>query len=116
MATDFNTLVSRAEKRVERTKGKKTPYVLTGLPDDMPDISIEYPDAIKSMQFEKANTVYDQLQVLSGKDFARILGLVEGKDIAVVQDLINAMWDHWDRGDQGSSKADLHSVPGGKED
>ena len=116
MATNFNDLVNRAEKRVERIKGKKTPYVLRGLPDDMPDISIDYPDAITSMQFERANTVYDQLQVLTGKDFARILGLVQGKDIAVVQDLINDMWDHWDRGDKGTAKADLHSVPGGKED
>lgn len=116
MATNFNALVARTEKRVERTKGKKTPYVLSGLPDDMPDIVIEYPDAIRSMNFEKATTVWDQLSVLTGKDFARILGLVEGKDIAVVQDLINDMWDHWDRGDKGTTGADLHSVPGGKED
>ena len=57
MATNFNDLVNRAEKRVERVKGKKTPYVLSGLPDDMPDITIDYPDAIRSMQFEKAGTV-----------------------------------------------------------
>lgn len=109
MAMDFNTLVSRAEKRIERTKGKRTPFVLSGLPDDQPDISIPYPDAIRSMEFEKAGTVWDQLRILTGKDFGRLLQLVEGKDVTVVQDLIQSMWDHWDNG------SDLTLVPGGKE-
>lgn len=106
MATDFATLAARAEKRVSRKKSRK-PYVLTGLPDEQPDITIQYPDAIKSMEFEKAPNVYEQLRVLTGKDFARVLGLVDGLDIAVVQDLIQSMWDHWDD--------DSHEVPGGKE-
>lgn len=107
MATNFQTLSARAEKRVNRTKSRK-PYVLTGLPDDAPDISIPYPDAIKSMEYEMGQSVYKQLQVLCGKDFARVLDLVRGKDIAVVQDLIQDMWDTWDD--------DSHEVAGGKED
>ncbi|WIC89664.1 tail assembly chaperone [Rhodococcus phage Apiary] len=101
MAVNFATLASRAEKRA----GKKKDFVLQ-LGDDQPDIVIPRPDAIVSMQSEKAGSLYDQLQVLTGKEFPRILELVKGKPIQVVQDLISEMWDAWED--------DAHEVPGGK--
>ncbi|WNM69944.1 tail assembly chaperone [Rhodococcus phage GuyFagieri] len=101
MAVNFATLAGRAEKRV----GKKKDFVLQ-IGDDQPDIVIPRPDAIVSMQSEKAGSLYDQLQVLTGKEFPRILELVKGKPIQVVQDLITAMWDAWED--------DAHEVPGGK--
>ena len=85
-------------------------HFTSALPDDMEDMSIPVPDSITTMNFEKAGNLYDQLQVLTGKEFPRILGLVQGKDIQVVQDLINEMWDHWDNGNDASN------VPGGKGD
>ena len=74
---------------------------------DDKDIVIPKPDAIVAMQAESAKTLWDQLRVLSGKDFGRILELVKGKDIQVVQDLIAEMWEAWDD--------DSHEVDGGKE-
>lgn len=103
MGTSFESLVERAKKR---TKGlNRAPFVITVEGDD--PIEVEYPDAIKSMNYERAETVYDQLRALLGTDFTRILDLVRGKDISVLQLLITEMWDFWDD--------DSHEVPGGKE-
>jgi hypothetical protein len=104
VAIDFETLAARAEKRVAKRGGKRE-FVMR-IKDDK-DIVIPKPDAIVSMQAESAKTLWDQLRVLSGKDFGRILELVKGKDIQVVQDLITEMWEAWDD--------DSHEVDGGKE-
>lgn len=104
MATDFKDLVSRAERRTRKRNRK--PFVLN-IEGDEP-ISVKYPDAIKSIEYERAQTVYDQLRILTGSDFARILQLFEGEDISVVQLFITEMWDFW--------ADDSHEVPGGKED
>ena len=102
MATSFESLVQRAEKRA---KGRRTPFVITVEDDE--DICIEYPDAIQAMDYERAQTAYEQLQVLTKADFPRILDLVRGKPISVVQLLLTEMWAHW--GDDSSE------APGGKE-
>ncbi|ATS93123.1 tail assembly chaperone [Gordonia phage Patio] len=102
MGTSFESLVERAKKR---TKGRnRDPFVITIEGDD--PIEVPYPDAIKSMNYERAETVYDQLRALLGVDFTRILDMVRGKDISVLQLLITEMWDFWDD--------DSHEVPGGK--
>ena len=75
--------------------------------EDDEDIRIEYPDAIQAMDYERAQTAYEQLQVLTKADFPRILDLVRGKPISVVQLLLTEMWAHW--GDDSSE------APGGKE-
>lgn len=59
------------------------------------------------MDYERAQTAYEQLQVLTKADFPRILDLVRGKPISVVQLLLTEMWAHW--GDDSSE------APGGKE-
>ena len=102
MATSFESLVARAEKRA---KGHRTPFVITVEGDD--DIKIPYPDALQAMDYEKAGTAYEQLQVLTKSEFPRILDLVRGKSIDVVQLLLTEMWSHW--GD------DSAEAPGGKE-
>lgn len=102
MATSFESLVARAEKR---SRANRTPFVITVEGDE--DIKIAYPDSIQAMEYERAQTAYDQLQVLTKSDFPRILDLVRGKPISVVQLLITEMWSHW--GD------DSDAAPGGKE-
>lgn len=101
MATSFESLVARAEKR---SKGNRTPFVITVEGDE--DIKIAYPDSIQAMDYERAQTAYEQLQVLTKSDFPRILDMVRGKPIDVVQLLITEMWAHW--GDDSSE------APGGK--
>lgn len=103
MATDFNTLLQRAERR---TQGRnRQPYVLKVEGDE--DIVIKYPDALKQMEYERADTVYGQLQILTGPEFPRLLDLFRGKDISVVQLLITELWEQWND--------DSAAVPGGKE-
>lgn len=106
MAVDFNTLAARAEKRIEKRGGANKVFVMKV--EGEPDIVIPKPDALVAMQSEEASTIKAQLQVLSGKSFGRILDLVKGKDISVVQDIITAMWDAWDD--------DSSEVGGGKGD
>ncbi len=101
----FQQLADRAEKR--RHKGnKKEPYRLKV--EDDKDIVIQYPDAIRSMDYEEAKTARAQIQILAGSEYPRIMALLRGRDIAVLQDLIADMWDFWDD--------DSNEVPGGKED
>lgn len=108
MAVNFDTLASRAQKRVERRTGGKRPEWVLVIGNDEPDMVIPKPDAIVAMESEKAGSLYDQVRVLTGKEFPRILDLVRGKDIAVMQDLLTSMWDAW--GD------DSQEVAGGKEE
>ncbi|AVE00695.1 tail assembly chaperone [Gordonia phage Buggaboo] len=98
---------SDLEKRAERSVAKKNrkPYVIE-VEDDDP-IVIPYPDAIKSMEYERREDLYGSLQILAGAEFPRILELVEGKDLEVVQYLLTDMWKFW--------RDDAHEVPGGKE-
>jgi hypothetical protein len=107
MAISFEELANRAQKRAEKGGAKKNPEFRMPVEGDS-DIVIPKPDAIVSMQSEKAGNLWDQLQVLTGKEFSRIIELVRGKDIRVVQDLITEMWSQWDD--------DSHTVAGGKED
>ena len=103
MATDFNSLLQRAERR---TRGRnRQPYVLNIEGDD--PISIKHPDAVTSMEYERAESVWDQLKILAGPEFPRLLDLFRGKDISVVQLMITEMWEQWND--------DSHQVPGGKE-
>ncbi|UTN91402.1 tail assembly chaperone [Gordonia phage Outis] len=97
---------SDLEKRAERSVAKKNrkPYVIE-VEDDDP-IVIPYPDAIKSMEYERREDLYGSLQILAGAEFPRILQLVEGKDLEVVQYLLTDMWKFW--------RDDAHEVPGGK--
>lgn len=104
-AFSFEDLAERAEKRAN--VDKKTPRVFRMTVKDDEDVVIPKPDAITAMQSEKAGSLWDQLQVLTGKEFPRIIELVRGKDISVVQALISKMWDAW--GD------DSREVSGGKE-
>ncbi|AKJ72369.1 tail assembly chaperone [Gordonia phage GTE8] len=103
MAVNFADLERRAAKRTARFN--RSPFVINVEGDD--PIEIKYPDSIASMEYERASTVYDQLRVLTDSDFPRVLDLVRGKDISVVQLMITEMWAHW--GD------DSGEVPGGKE-
>ncbi|AET09777.1 tail assembly protein [Gordonia phage GTE5] len=102
MGTSFESLVSRAQKR---NKGKnRKPFVLE-IQDDDP-ITIAYPDAVKSMEYEAATTVREQIRILAGADYPRLMDLFRGEDISVVQILLTEMWDQWND--------DSHDVPGGK--
>lgn len=103
MPTDFKSLQERAARRTKNRN--RQPFVLNIEGDD--PIRIKYPDAIKSMEYERADTVWAQLQILAGPDFPRLLDLFRGEDISVVQLLITEMWDQWND--------DSHEVPGGKE-
>lgn len=103
MALDFDTLASRAEKRV--LKNGKRPVFEMKFGDDV--ISIPKPDAQVSLLFEEAKSLRSQLQILTGKDFPRVWEALKGRDSVVAQDLVSAMWDAWDD--------DSHSVVGGKE-
>ncbi|WGH20822.1 tail assembly chaperone [Gordonia phage Commandaria] len=104
MGTSFADLQKRAARR---SKGRnREPFVLEVEGDD--PIKIKYPDAIKSMEYERAATVYEQLQILAGADFPRLIDLFRGEDISVVQLMITEMWDQWND--------DSLQVPGGKED
>ncbi|AXH50317.1 tail assembly chaperone [Gordonia phage NatB6] len=102
MAVNFEDLEARAAKRTAHRN--RAPYVINVKDDD--PIEIKYPDSIASMEYERATSVYDQLRILTESDFPRILDLVRGKDISVVQLLITEMWAFW--GD------DSREVPGGK--
>lgn len=102
MATNFNDLAKRAEKRA----GNRSDYVLV-IGDGEPDVVISKPDAIQAMQSEQAGSMLDQIRILTGTEYPRILDLLKGRDIRVAQDLVTDMWRHWD--------GDAHEVPGGKE-
>jgi len=104
MAISFDDLVQRAEKR-NRHK-VKTPFVMK-MPNDEPDLVVERPDAVKSMQFEETSTAIGQLRILLGKDFNRVWELFRGQDISVATMLISQMWEHWD-------DSDIRVVEGGK--
>lgn len=101
---NFQQLADRAEKRRHKGKPKK-PFVMKVEGDK--DIVIPYLDSIKSMDYEEAQTVRAQLRILAGAEYPRIIELVRGRDISVIQDFIAEMWDFWDD--------DSHEVAGGKE-
>lgn len=104
MGIKFSDLEKRAERSVK--KKNRQPYVIEVDGDD--PIVIKYPDAVTSMEYERRTDLYGSLQILAGSEFPRILDLVEGKDLEVVQFLLTDMWKFW--------RDDSHEVPGGKED
>ncbi|QAY17387.1 tail assembly chaperone [Gordonia phage IDyn] len=101
-SVSFEDLEKRAARRI---KGRnRSPYVLKVEGDD--DIVIKYPDAVTSMEYEAATGIMEQLRILSGSEYPRLIDLFRGKDIAVVQLFITDMWETWND--------DSHEVPGGK--
>ena len=103
MATSFDELLKRSSRRTKSRN--RQDYVLTVEGDD--PIRIQYPDALKSMEYERASTVWDQVRILAGSEFPRLIDLFRGQDISVVQLMLTDMWEFWED--------DSMQVPGGKE-
>lgn len=106
MAVKWDDLVKQGNKKVERSKRSRKPYVLK-FGDGEPDVVVKFPDGQRSMDYEEAQSGKSQLKILLGRDFFRVWEKFENVDVEVVSELIKSMWDHWDD--------DSDEVPGGKE-
>ena len=103
---NFDDYVKQGDRRAKE-KGNRKPFVLK-FGGEEPDIVIAYPDAVKQMDYEEANTANQQLQVLMRPgDFLRLREKLRGKDVEVAKGIIQDIWETW--GD------DSGEVPGGKE-
>lgn len=95
-AIKFSTLADRAEKRALKKYGGKRPVFEIDLEDGGDIIRIEKPKTDKALMYEEAKTLRQQLQVLFGKDYARIADALADRDPAAATDLITSMWEQWE--------------------
>lgn len=97
----FNDILKKAEKR---TRTSYPDYTL-----ELPDATyqIPYPDALQFLEFSELedDQMLKQLQVIFRKSPSAWNDLVrnlDGKDAAVIQALIEDMFDFWNSSDKGT--------------
>lgn len=102
----FDDYVKQGNRKA--SEKNRQPYVLTFSAQDEPDIVIPYPDAVKQMDYEEAQTANQQLKVLMRPgDYIRLRDKLRGKPVEAVTQIVSDIWELW--------ADDSNAVPGGKE-